>query len=124
MMTLHFGLSCPLESIREYLTGALAASAMAYSPIVVPGSVLYARNPAIGANGYFGVTSLCAAGPTPATAERTLRISYPWRSQFTYLMSSGAAIGNADARPCDALPGFLFAGVIKFGVSQLDRVNE
>ena len=29
-----------------------------------------------------------------------------------------------EARPCDALPGFLFADVIKFGVSQLGNINE
>jgi hypothetical protein len=34
MMTRHIGLSCPLESIREYLVGAFAASAIAYTPVV------------------------------------------------------------------------------------------
>src|SRR5208282_2522872 len=36
MMTRHFGLSCPLKSVRENFVGVLAASAMSCSPGAVP----------------------------------------------------------------------------------------
>jgi len=40
------------------------------------------------------------------------------------LSASLTGVGPFDARPCDASPGFLFVGVIKFGVSQLGYFNE
>src|SRR5580698_7900384 len=34
MMTRHFGLSCPLDSLREYLVGVFSVSAIAHTPVV------------------------------------------------------------------------------------------